>query len=198
MPAAWFVFPGAAGMILALLIWFWTALRAASAFAESKQNGFLELLLTTPITVDNIVKGQWLALWKSIQVPVYCLLALMIATVALASSGPVVQSAVLVEILLQIAVIGAVGMWMGLSAKSRAKAVVNTILLGVLLPWMALCLFTLPAQIALFFRALNRTKFILNRMRRGGHTLGLQDLLRGTNTGNPNMPPVIRHANAPR
>jgi hypothetical protein len=193
----WLVFPGIAGTILALLIWFWTALRAASAFAESKQNGSLELLLTTPITVDSVLKGHWLSLWKTIQAPIYCLAVLLLASVLCSSANSIVEtilsSKFFIEAIFEIAVLGAVGMWMGLTAKGRAAAVVYTILLAGLVPWMV-CIFTFAVQLALFFRALNRTKFILNRMRRGGHTLGLQDLLRGTNEGNRNVPPVIRHA----
>jgi ABC-type transport system involved in multi-copper enzyme maturation permease subunit len=197
--ALWLIFPGTTGAILALLIWFWTALRATNAFAESKQNGSLELLLTTPITVEGILKGHWLALWKTLQVPIYSLSILLLASVLCSSTNSIVQaifsSKFFIEAVFEIAVLAAVGMWMGLTAKSRAAAVVYTILLAGLVPWMV-CVFTLAVQIALFLRALNRTKFILNRMRRGGHTLGLQDLLRGTNSGHANMPPVIRRAGA--
>jgi ABC-type transport system involved in multi-copper enzyme maturation permease subunit len=197
----WLVFPGTTGAILALLTWFWTALRAPSAFAEAKQNGSLELLLTTPITVDSILKGHWLALWKTIQVPVYSLSLLLLASVLCRSTNSIVQAIFstkfFIEAIFEIAVLAAVGMWMGLTAKSRAAAVVYTILLAGLVPWMV-CIFTFAVQIALFFRGLNRTKFILNRMRRGGHTLGLQDLLRGTNSGHRNIPPVIRPASVSR
>src|SRR5262249_28109108 len=120
---------------------------------------------------------------------------LMMVSLFVASDASRVQAAIIMQFFLQIAVLGAVGMWMGLAAKSRAAAVVYTVLLGGVLPWMG-CIFSLVVQIVLFFRAQNRTKFILNRMRRGGHTLELQDLLRGTNKGNPNIPPVIRHAGA--
>ncbi len=195
----WLIFPGTAGTILTLLIWFWTALRATSAFAESKQNGSLELLLTTPLTVDSILKGQWLALWKTIEVPIYCGAVLLLASIFGAGSDSILHAVFsgkfLVEAVFEIAVLGAVGMWMGLAAKTRAAAVVYTILLAGLVPWMV-CIFTFVVQIVLFFRAINRTKFILNRMRRGGHTLGLQDLLRGANSGHPNVPPVIRQASA--
>ena len=49
-------------LILNTTFKFWIALEAGQRLAEDKKSGALELLLSSPLTVRDIVRGQWLAL----------------------------------------------------------------------------------------------------------------------------------------
>jgi ABC-type transport system involved in cytochrome c biogenesis permease component len=48
----------------------WVALEACRCFAEDRRSGGLELLLTTPLGAEQIVRGQRKALWRQFAAPV--------------------------------------------------------------------------------------------------------------------------------
>jgi ABC-type transport system involved in multi-copper enzyme maturation permease subunit len=74
--------------IVPLLIWLWTlpalylilcfriAVVASERFAADRKSGALELILSTPITVAEIVRGQWLAIIRQVWGPALFLLLL--------------------------------------------------------------------------------------------------------------------------
>ena len=62
------------GLLLNLLIKVWFALEAGRQLAEDRKQGALELLLSTPLTVQDILRGQLLALKRQFQGPVLAVL----------------------------------------------------------------------------------------------------------------------------
>ncbi len=190
----WVLLPAIAALILSLSLYLRVILFVAPSVAEARLSGSLNLLLTTPLSVNQIVNGYWLALWKTIRFPCCCLAILIIVSFvnSLRSSVPssVWISKGVVEALVEIPLLGGVGMWMGLTARTRGSAIFYTFLLGGVLPW-CVCIFTLAVQIVLLFQALHRVKSILARLRMG-NAYSIADLLRPAITGSPHAPPVIR------
>ena len=61
---------------LSLALYLGIASQAGRFFVEAQRNGFLELLLATPLTVNQFVQGQWHALLRLFAAPVgLCLVA---------------------------------------------------------------------------------------------------------------------------
>lgn len=128
--------------------------QACRFFIESRKNGALELLLTTPLSSRDIVRGQWLALRRIFLWPliVFALLNLtplvFIVCRALAGAGlyqalgPIAGaiSFLLVTLwftaglLADVFTIGWVGMWLALTAKKPNLAPAWTILAVLILP----------------------------------------------------------------
>jgi hypothetical protein len=48
----------------------WVAFEACRCFAEDRRSGALELLLTTPLSEEQIIRGQRRALWRQFAAPV--------------------------------------------------------------------------------------------------------------------------------
>jgi ABC-type transport system involved in multi-copper enzyme maturation permease subunit len=73
--------------LLKLFTYFWVALQATRFFFDSKKTGFIELLLSTPVGVGEIVRGPWLGF-----VRMFALTVLLVVVVDVVE-GPAVQSA---------------------------------------------------------------------------------------------------------
>ncbi len=132
------------------------AAQASHCLAEARQNNALEMLLATPLTVDEIIHGQILALKRSFQIPVIIILSLEAAGLAagmltsahraggdfvgLVMTGMFWLLYVTVFVLDLTAVTWA-GMWFGLSSAKESQAATKTILFVLVAPLFAL-LFT--------------------------------------------------------
>ncbi len=122
---------------------------ATRRFAEDRRDGALELLLSTPTTVKEILRGQLLAIRKQFTGPIIAvlLLNLLLFFVVLnhisgrASGGEertviIVLFVVMIFFLVADAVaLSWVGMWQGLTAKNFTKACSNTATQILFLPW---------------------------------------------------------------
>lgn len=64
------------GGLFTLLIYVWAASQACRILVEARQSGFIELLMVTPLSVRQIVGGQWRALWRLFGIPLLMLIAL--------------------------------------------------------------------------------------------------------------------------
>ena len=62
-----------------LALYLWVASQASRFFVDAVRNGALELLLVTPVTPPQIVRGQWTALWRTFALPVLCVVLLQSA-----------------------------------------------------------------------------------------------------------------------
>ncbi len=126
------------------------ASQACHCLAEARRNNALEMLLATPLTVNEIINGQILALRRMFTAPLVVLLLLEalggFIILTLQTQGrdatPVVFFVVggmysLLFVLDVIAVSWA-GMWFGLTAKNETKALTKTILLVLVLPCSAI------------------------------------------------------------
>jgi hypothetical protein len=130
---------------------------ASRFFVEARRTGELELLLTTPFGARQIVSTQWSVLKRRLRWPIVVMLAptLLQTAVTLAamrtssSFGPggsfrlhyVISSlANLVDIFFGVGALCWVGLWFGLKAGGQARAIVWTVGLVKVLPYLIVIL----------------------------------------------------------
>jgi ABC-type Na+ efflux pump permease subunit len=157
-----FVFAGLSVFILSLLLFIQLASQASASLAEARHNGTLELLLSTPLKVRDILQGQWLALRK-----MFLPAALVIAAFGIYLWGLGIISLEVgrmfwfgkstLELVLEFFVLGWVGMWSGLVSKNPNRAFFRTIFLGLLVPYL-FCTPTLLNQVILLAVAMGEVK----------------------------------------
>ena len=144
--------------ILLLALYLWVAAQACRFFVEARRNGALELMLCTPLVPTDIVRGAWWALRRMFLVPAVVLLVMQVCFVfmqveiyrAMTASNPAAIFPTDWEISQMIAglisgfesflllfALGWFGMWMGMISKKANWAVIKTIVLVLVLPWLA-------------------------------------------------------------
>lgn len=126
------------------IIKFWIARTACHRFAEDRQNGALELILTSPVTERSIIQGWLTGLKQRFMGPVVALVAvdLILFVTGMTSMGGTIQLdvAFLATIGLFIAdsyTLCWVGFWFGLSSPTPTRAFYATIGFVLVLPWVA-------------------------------------------------------------
>jgi len=137
------------GLLLNGVIKAWFALEAGRRLGEDRKEGALELLLSTPLTVKDILRGQWLALRRQFQGPVTVVLLVFFLFMLLGAIDPLSQSelvpppewvllwtAAIVMLVADLAGLYWFGLWRGLKAKSADKAGVQNLRCILLLPWV--------------------------------------------------------------
>lgn len=152
--------------LLTLLLYLGLASHAGRFFVETRRSGLIELIMATPLTSDEIVRGQWRALLRMFGLPLaVCLATHWIGGVlvqqmtweqlgaAAASTGTAANPGfALPGHLLAMATAGAgtlivaanllaiawFGMWMGLTSKNTNLATLQTILYVQVLPWFVI------------------------------------------------------------
>jgi len=119
-------------------------------FHQDRQSGALELLLATPLTAEDMVKGQREALQRQFEGPVWAITLVNIITLAAAPhSNGSTESFISFEIFLGSTVVlwldasalNWLGMWRGLTAKKYARSVLATWGQVMLPSWLAYFLF---------------------------------------------------------
>ena len=147
------------GWILVVMIKSWFGSEASRQLAEERQHGTLELLLSTPLTVRDILHGQLLALFRQFFGPVMVtLLACFIFMLApnLRSMAADERTTWVLFWLATMAMLIAdlcaffwVGLWQGLVARNPQRAASATVSRVLGLPWITI------AGIWLFFSILS-------------------------------------------
>ena len=132
----------------------WLAFEACDSFAGARASGALELLLSTPLTVRQILRGQHLALRELFLGPLGLLLLmealLVIGQIWLvaqgggglfASAGVVlVLGFCLVWFVLDLFAVAEAGLWFGLTSASATAALTKTILFVLVLPLLVMAI----------------------------------------------------------
>ena len=128
----------------------WLASMACRRFAADRHSGALELLLATPISVREILRGQRLALWRQFAGP-----ALVVAVVDFGflfaglylsrhriqdPEWPLVWLAGVIIFVWDLFALGWVGMWLGLCSRNGSRAAGATLVRICVLPWLAFAL----------------------------------------------------------
>jgi hypothetical protein len=131
-------------LMLATAFKSWVAIECCQRLAEDRKIGALELLLSTPLSVGEILRGQLLALRRQFLKPL--LVAMAIGCLLLLSSGrlTIEENTKLrtfaitgvIMLLIDIAALIGVGMVAGLKAKNPNRASISTIFRVLLLPWI--------------------------------------------------------------
>lgn len=125
-----------------------TAFRAAQQILEDRDSGALELMLSTRLSLPEIISGQWKTLRGSVATPIAVLLAMELAVIlfTLLRSTTVLPGAPEVPIALYLAgaimliadflTMGWLGLWMGVSEPSLASAQKKAMQKVFILPWL--------------------------------------------------------------
>ncbi len=146
------------GLLLNILLKGWFAAEAGRQLTEDRKNGALELLLSTPLTVREILHGQWLALQRQFLGPLLAVfgigIALMIATLRQTpiaderTSALIFWIAALVLLLADLAALYWVGMWQAIIAKNPNRATTASVLRVLVLPWVLFALTALVVSLS--------------------------------------------------
>jgi hypothetical protein len=128
---------------------YWLATEACRRFSEDRQSGAFELVLATPMSVPEILRGQWLALGRVFGWAWGVLLLLdawllwggtryMIHAHDPAGRGDLFLTfaAGIIFLVVHFAALGWVGMWRGLTTNSPNRAVSLTVIQVMVLPWL--------------------------------------------------------------
>jgi hypothetical protein len=139
------------GLLLNLVMKVWFALEAGKQLAEDRKQGALELLLSTPLSVHEILRGQRLALERQFLGPVLAVLMVFFlflmtsASDAMSQQSPedralwmLIWAGFMVMLIADLAGLYWVGMWEGLAAKNPTRATVTSVGRILVLPWVVL------------------------------------------------------------
>ena len=144
-------------IVIQLIVKCWAGVEAARRFGEERRDGSLELLLCTPLSVREILRGQMQSLRRQFFWPAFVLLLLwfiFLATLDLSSrrdlshSGSLVLMILgtMVLLVLDLCALCWLGMWKGLNARFVSRAILANLFTVLLLPCL---LFALIMFIAL-------------------------------------------------
>ncbi len=149
------------GVLLNMLSKGWFAAEAGRQLAEDRRDGALELLLSTPLTVRDILRGQALALRRQFLGPVMAVLfaqtLLMVAALGdseIASGSEdyglwvCLWTGSMVMLVADLVALYWVGMWQGLTAKNPSRVSSGSLLRVVILPCLAYALVLLVVALA--------------------------------------------------
>ena len=120
----------------------WVVIEAAQRLAEDQKSGALELLLSSPLKVGDILRGQMLALRRQFQWPLLVVIAIEICLMCQVhgrSTDPKVLPVWIAAMLLLVAdllALSLVAMASALTAKNQNQATLRTLWRILILPWM--------------------------------------------------------------
>lgn len=137
-------------MALAVSIFISFASTACQRLAEDRRDGTLEVLLSTPLSVKSILRGQWLALVRQFAGPAAAVVLIdsMVYWIAKSEFGLpshnvrsiYIASICLMLALAQLVALGWAGMWMALRVKKPTHASGAAFWRVILLPWLVICM----------------------------------------------------------
>ena len=121
----------------ALKIWLTT--EGVRQFGFDRRSGALELLLSTPLSVTQIVRGQLLSLWRQFAAPAaIVLVADLVFIAATKDSDSTIKlfwAVIIVVFVVDLVTLSWVSMWLGLCHKSASRASAGTVARILVLPW---------------------------------------------------------------
>ena len=126
-------------ILLHTLVKSWLGSEACRRFAADRQSGALELLLSTPLSVQEMVRGQALALRKQFFPPLVVLLLVdFLILMAERQDAEWVLACVAGMIMLaaDLLALAWVGMWRGLNSQHVNRAAGATLARILVLPWL--------------------------------------------------------------
>lgn len=146
------------GLLLSLVLKVWFAFEAGRQLGEDHKEGALELLLSTPLTVREILRGQRLALQRQFQWPVAVVLLAFFLFMMLGASDTMFRqnpgasrlwclfwSGGLVKFVPDLAALYWLGLWRGLNARHPVRAATESLACILLLPLGLLALVVMMA-----------------------------------------------------
>ncbi len=116
----------------------WLITEGTRQFGFDRRSGALELLLSTPLTVPQIVRGQLLALWKQFAAPAAIVVVADLVFMAAGDTDvtwKLFWIAIILVFLLDLLTLSWVSMWLGLCHKNSSRASAGTMARILVLPW---------------------------------------------------------------
>jgi hypothetical protein len=148
------------GLVLNLMLKSWVAAEAGRQLAEDRKIGALELLLSTPMTVHDVLRGQLLALRRQFLGPLILVLVTLFAFMWATLREPdtedtrtfirLLSIGGMIMIVADLIALYWVGMWQALTAKNpnrAASASVGRILILPPLAWAMIVLIAVLSQV---------------------------------------------------
>ncbi len=141
----------ATGFLLNCILKNWLASEAVRQLSEDRKMGTLELLLSTPLTVKEILHGQALALRRQFLGPV--IITLFVEILMLRASTRTMTTGNDIDVWVALWIAGMVmlvadlvalywvGMWLGLAAKNPKRAYSDTVGRVLAVPWVGFAVF---------------------------------------------------------
>ncbi len=136
----------ATGLVLFLIIKAWVGSESSRALAEERQRGTLELLLSTPLTIHDILRGQFYALLRQFLGPLIVVVIAGLACMLAANSQTLGGEdhllwvlfwlALIVMLVADLAAFFWVGLWQGLTARNPQRAAGATVARILIFPWL--------------------------------------------------------------
>ena len=117
----------------------WLAGDAGKRLGQDRRSGALELILSTPMSIQNIVNGQLLGLWKQFAGPAMVVLALdAIFLWAERQNNEWVAICVvgMITLVVDLIALAWVGMWTGLRSRHVNRAAAAAVMRIMVLPWL--------------------------------------------------------------
>ena len=158
-------------LVLHIALKLWVASEACQRFGPDHRSGALELLLSTPVTVPEVLRGQMLALKRQFLWPVIVIvgidfLFMFAGAKHLSSDGDNFWVwlcwAGIILLVADIYTLCWVGMWIGLVSKRPNRATGATVARVLALPWIAWWVMLLAVSLTpLWHRAQDKWAFYL-------------------------------------
>lgn len=130
-------------VLMAFLPKFFVLWQATEGMATERQSGFLETVLTTSLSHGEILGGKMRAIRRHVAPALIFALLVMwhIASKWWGAQGEITIGATLVmaamiALLIDVHAIGWIGLWQGLVARDRRRALVLAALVGLITPWL--------------------------------------------------------------
>ena len=132
-------------VVLHIVLKYWIATEAGRQLYDDRRNSGLELTLSTPLQVKEILEGQFLALvrqfgWALGGIILFDIAGMIVGarrqTYGAETEAVLGWVAIMIILLVDAATIAAVGMWLGLTSKRSSRAVAQTIGFVLFLPWL--------------------------------------------------------------
>jgi len=153
-PANYFLTCG----FLNLLIKLWVGAEAGRQLAEDRQAGTLEALLSTPLSVREILRGQFLALQRQFLGPLAAILAAFLCFLPATLFDTLdedsralcvwVYVAAMISLVADVGALHWTGMWRALAARNPQRAVIGSLGRILVLPWLGIALALLILALA--------------------------------------------------
>jgi ABC-type transport system involved in multi-copper enzyme maturation permease subunit len=134
-------------LFLNLTLRCWIAAESSRPLADERRAGTLELLLSTPLSVADILRGQWLALWRQFFAPLATVLVVELVfwygTFSIAADPDGHWAATcfwwggMIMLVADCVALYWVGMWQGLIARTSSRAASASLVRIFFCPWVA-------------------------------------------------------------
>ncbi len=124
------------GLMLNSFLKIWVITESCQQIIEARRSGALELLLSTPLTHHDIIRGQWLALRRQFGIPLIIVSVIELLLLSQSRKETIFVLTCIVFLPIDFFAAGWAGMWMGLNGKNTTRTILKVIVLLMALPWI--------------------------------------------------------------